>query len=259
MHRLFFRILWAVLSCVTVVAMLSAVKPYLPVPSPTEEFTPIITEPEAPPPPEEPEKEPELPDNPVDFAALQAEFPEAVAWIRIPDVGIDYAVMQSGENTKEDYYLDRNESGKKDRNGSIYMQKYNLADFSDPNTILYGHNMRGYKMFGAVHKFKKADFFKENEYLYIYIPGHVLKYQIYSVFTFGTSHLLWTYDFTTEEGRQDFIDKTLKPRTSVKQVREGVTPTPDDKFVTLSTCMDASANTNRLLLVAMLVDDIATK
>ncbi len=32
MHRLFFRILWAILSCVMVVAMLSAAKPYLPRP-----------------------------------------------------------------------------------------------------------------------------------------------------------------------------------------------------------------------------------
>lgn len=258
MRHIIFRGLWAIFSCLLIVASLMVVKPYLPVPSPTVEFTPTVTVPE-PPPVETPNEEPPLPDNPVDFAALQAEFPEAVAWIRIPDVGIDYAIMQSGPDTKEDYYLDRNEAGEKDRNGSIYMQKYNMADFSDPNTILYGHNMRGYKMFGAVHKFKKADFFKENEYLYIYIPGHVLKYRIYSLFTFGSKHLLWEYDFSEEAGRQAFIDKTLKPKTSIKQVREGVTPTPDDRFVTLSTCLDGSQNTGRLLLVAVLEEDMKTK
>lgn len=258
MQQMLSRALWAVLSCTLVVVLLIAVQPYLPAPSPTVEFTPSVTEPDAPP-AEEPDEEPPLPDNPVDFAALQAEFPEAVAWIRIPDVGIDYAVMQSGSDTIEDYYLDRNEAGEKDRNGSIYMQKYNMADFSDPNTILYGHNMRGYKMFGAVHKFKKSSFFKENEYLYIYTPGHVLKYRIYSLFTFSSKHLLWEYDFSTKEGRQAFIDKTLKPRTSTKQVREGVVPTTDDRFVTLSTCLDGSDNPGRLLLVAVLEEDMKTK
>ena len=254
MRQTVFRILWAILSCVLTVSLLIAVKPYLPVPSPTVEFAPTVTVPD-PSPADDPE--PELPDNPVDFAALQAEFPEAVAWIRIPDVGIDYAVMQSGPDTKEDYYLDRNEAGEKDRNGSIYIQKYNEADFSDPNTILYGHNMRGYKMFGAVHKFKKTDFFRENEYLYIYTPGHVLKYRIYSLFTYSAKHLLWAYDFNEEAGRQAFIDKTLKPKTSTRQVREGVTPTTDDRLVTLSTCLNSGDG--RLLLVAVLGEDMKTK
>ena len=256
MRHSVFRVLWAALSCVLTVAILITVQPYLPVPSPTVEYTPIITEPEIPEtPPEEPE--PELPDNPVDFAALQAEFPEAIGWIRIPDVGIDYAIMQSGEVTPEDFYLDHNEAGKKDRNGSIYIQKYNTPDFSDPNTVIYGHNMSGYKMFGAVHKFKKANFFEKNEYLYIYTPGHVLKYRIYSLFTYGTDHLLWTYDFSEEKGIQAFINKTLNPKTYTKQVRAGVTPTTADKLVTLSTCLNSGEG--RLLLVAMLEEDILTK
>ena len=254
MRRSIFRLLWAFLSCVLTVSLLIAVKPYLPLPSPTEEFAPIVTVPEAPP---ADDPTPELPDNPVDFAALQAEFPEVVAWIRVPDVGIDYAVMQSGPDTAEDYYLDRNEAGEKDRNGSIYIQRYNTADFSDYNTILYGHNMRGYKMFGAVHKFKKTDFFRENQYLYIYTPGHVLTYRIYSLFTYSSKHLLWAYDFTTPEGRQEFIDKTLNPKTSTRQVREGVTPTPDDRLVTLSTCLNSGDG--RLLMVAVLEEDILTK
>lgn len=256
MQRLPFRILWAVASCLLTVAMLAAVKPYLPAPAPTVEFTPVVTVPE-PPPPDEPE--PELPDNPVDFAALQAEFPEAVAWVRIPDTTIDYAVMQSGPDTKEDYYLDRNEAGKKDRNGSIYIQKYNTADFSDPNTILYGHNMRNYGMFGEVHRFKKADFFNEHEYLYVYTPGHVLKYRICSVFKYGTRHLLWAYDFTTDEGRQTFIDKVTNPKASIQQVREGISLSPDDRLVTLSTCLNSREGEGRLLLVAVLEEDMETK
>ena len=112
-------------------------------------------------------------------------------------------------------------------------------------------------MFGAVHKFKKADFFNANEYLYIYTPGHVLKYRIYSLFTFPEQHLLWAYDFSEEAGRQEFINKTLKPKTSTKQVRAGVTPTPDDKLVTLSTCLNSGSG--RLLMVAVLEEDILTK
>lgn len=252
MRRLLFRLSWAICSCLLVVAMLKVSKPYIFVESPTLHHAPSVTVPETP-----PADQPELPDNPVDFAALQAEFPEAVAWIRVPDTVMDFAVMQSGENTPEDFYLDHNEKGEKDRNGAIYIQQYNFADFSDPNTILYGHNMTGGKMFGAIHKFKKADYFNAHEYLYIYIPGHVLTYRIYSVFDFSERHLLWAYDFTTDEGYQKFIDKTLNPKTYNRLVRDGVTPTTADRVVTLSTCQNSGSG--RLLLVAVLVDDTLTK
>lgn len=202
---------------------------------------------------------PELPDNPVDFATLQEQYPHLVAWIQVPDTNINYAVMQSGSDVPEDFYLTHNEKGEKKRSGSIYIQRYNHADFSDPNTILYGHNMANGSMFADVHKFKKKDFFNSHEYLYVYLPGHVLTYRIYSLFSHNPRHLLWAYDFETEEGRQKFIDKTLNPKASIKRVRDGVSPSPADRLLTLSTCVDGSDDTDRLLLVAVLESDILTK
>lgn len=226
--------------------------------APQEPWTPPA--PSAPPSGNEEEAPPpELPENPIDFAALQDQYPEVVAWIQVPDTNINYAVMQSGADTPEDFYLDHNEAGEKKRYGSIYIQRYNQADFSDPNTILYGHNMASGIMFANVHKFKKKDFFSAHEYLYVYLPGHVLTYRIYSLFPHNPRHLLWAYDFDTEAGRQQFIDKTLNPKTSTKQVREGVVPTTDDRLITLSTCVNGSQNTDRLLLVAVLEEDVLTK
>ena len=262
MRQILYRLAWGLFSCLLTISMLMAVKPYILVDSPADHHAPIVTVPEEP-----TVQEPELPDNPVDFAALTAEFPEAVAWIRIPDTAIDFVVMQSGTNTVEDFYLNHNEKGEKSRSGAIYLQKYNMANFTDPNTILYGHNMSGGKMFGGIHKFKKTDYFNEHEYLYIYLPGHVLTYRIYSLFSYaernpstgGIKHLLWAYDFDTQEGRQAFIDKTLNPKSSIKQIRDEVSPSPADRLITLSTCVDGSDDTDRLLLVAVLVEDLKTK
>ena len=252
-HNLF-RAIWAVVSCLAILVALHHSSVYLRLHAPTTEHAPVITVPEV---PIVEEEEPELPDNPVDFAALQADFPEAVAWIRIPDTAIDFAVMQSGENTKEDFYLDHNENGESSALGSIYIQKYNEADFSDPNTILYGHNIRGGKMFGGMHKFKQADYFDSHEYLYVYIPGHVLTYRLYSLFDFSSRHLLYTYNFEHYTGIQRFIDKTLKPGTYNRLVREGVSPTIEDRFITLSTCQNTGDG--RLLLVGVLIEDMPTK
>ena len=56
--------------------------------------------------------DPPLPDNPVDFATLQAESPDAIGWIEIPGTVIDYPIMRSSENPEavtyeENYYLTR--------------------------------------------------------------------------------------------------------------------------------------------------------
>lgn len=211
------------------------------------------------PPLSEDEPMPELPDNPVDFAALQQEYADIVAWIQVPGTNINYAVMREEMDGKEDFYLTHNEKGEKARNGSIYLQEYNHVDFTDPNTILYGHNMASGSMFAHLHKFKKKDFFNSHEYLYVYLPGHVLTYRIYALLSHNPRHLLWAYDFDTEEGRQTFIDKTLNPQTSIKRVRDGVYPIPSDRLITLSTCLNKSEGDGRLLLVAMLESDVLTK
>lgn len=203
--------------------------------------------------------QPVLPTNPVDFDALQEEYPDAVAWIRIPDTKIDYAIMQSGPGEDEDFYLTHNEDGKKKRDGSIYIQLRNSADFTDPNTVIYGHNMANGSRFRAVHDFRQKDFFNANQYIYIYIPGHVLTYRIYSLFTYGNQHLLTSYDFESETGFQSFIDHTLKPQASTKRVREGIIPTTADRLITLSTCTNASDRGERLLLVAVLEKDMPTQ
>ena len=126
MRQPLLRLTWVLFSCLLVVSMLFTAKPYLSTNAPADHHAPILTVPEMPP---ADEPEPELPDNPVDFPALWKEFPEAVAWIRVPDTPIDYVVMQSTQDTPEDFYLDHNETGKQDDHGAIYIQKYNFADF----------------------------------------------------------------------------------------------------------------------------------
>ena len=52
----------------------------------------------------------------------------------------------------------------------IYTEKANKKDFSDPNTIFYGHNMRNGSMFQNLHKFEDEAFFKKHKEVYVYTP-----------------------------------------------------------------------------------------
>ena len=213
---------------------------------------PVSSEPSAPPTQSTGSTAPTLPKNPKDFAALQAENPEIVAWISIPGTVIDYPIMQSGEDREENYYLTRRPDGSKHKEGSIYIQKINQPDFSDPNTVIYGHNMASGRMFAAIHKFKKADFFEKNQYIYIYSPGQVLTYRIYSLFVYDDRHILNSFNFFDDEEYAAFLEQTLDPTSMIRRVREGVEVTTDDYIITLSTC--TNRDKERLLLEGVLVD-----
>ena len=201
--------------------------------------------------------EEKLPDNPIDFAALQEKNPDTVAWIKVPGTVIDYPVMRSGADREENFYLDHNSEGKSHVAGAIYMQKLNKADLSDPNTVLYGHDMRNGSMFAWLHRYKKKDFFDEHRTITVYTPGHILTYEIYSAFVYDNRHILNSFNFYNKDDYAAFLKQTLSPTSMTRQVREGVSVTTNARILTLSTCTGIS--TQRYLVVGVLTDDQRTK
>ena len=192
-------------------------------------------------------------ENPINFDELLAYNPDVCGWIMVEGTSIDYPILR---NTQKDFYLNHNLDKKKDVGGSIYIESLNYDDFSDPNTVIYGHNMLNGSKFATLKKFRDADFFNTNKYIYIYTPGHIYRYQIFSAFVYDDRHLLNSYNFYIRQGMQAFIDVCKKPPSLVKNVRD-MSVTPDDKLITLSTC--TSKKNERYLVVAKFIEDIETK
>lgn len=214
--------------------------------------------------PPENEEEVELQDNPVDFTALQERNPDICAWIHIPgsetaynNDGVDYPILQSGADKEEDFYLTHDLDGKSLFDGSVYIQRLNDKSFSDPNTIIYGHDLYNYTMFTPLRKYRTREFFDANQYIYIYTPGHIMKYHIYSAFVYDDRHILYSFDFYNGAEYAEFLNETLHPTSTKNLVREGVEVTTEDKIITLSTC--TNYKTERFLVVGVLVEDILTK
>lgn len=197
-------------------------------------------------------------ENPIDFAALQAENPEIVAWISVPGTHIDYAILQSGTvHPEEDYYLYRDEKGNHRRSGSIYIQQQNSANFTDPNTVIYGHNMANGSMFADLHQYRaKEDFFNKNDTIYVYTPGHIYTYRLYSAFVFDNRHILNAYNFHDKEGFSAFLQETLSPSSMQRRVRQGVSVTDRDRIITLSTCY--ARDDQRYLVIGVLTNEQLT-
>lgn len=77
---------------------------------------------------------------PIDFASLKETNPDIYAWIEIPDTNVNYPIVQSADD--DSYYLNHTIDGQEGYPGSIYTEKVNAKDFSDFNTVIYGHDMK---------------------------------------------------------------------------------------------------------------------
>lgn len=217
-----------------------------------EEIVEQVVEPE-PTEPVVPEEE-EKAELPIDFAALQEINPEIYAWLRIPDTNVDYPILQR-EDEDQSFYLTHDMYGEAQKAGSIYTENYNSKDFHDPNTIIYGHNMKDGSMFHNLRYFAEQEFFDEHEEMYIYMPGKVLRYQIFASYEFDDRHLLGSYNFEDEEVFADYIEEITNPRSMYMMLREDCELTVDDRIVTLSTCVANKPN-NRRLVQAVLVEEL---
>ncbi len=199
----------------------------------------------------------EKPENPIDFTTLKERNSDVIGWINIPNTKVDYPILQANESLPESFYLYHNIDRDYEFAGSIYIQRLNQFDFSDPNTIIYGHNMKNGSMFASIHKFKDKTFFDENKYIYIYTPGHILTYEIFSAYRYDDRHLLYYFNFNDKAVFEDYLNTAKNPTDYIRNTRPETQVTADDKIITLSTCI---TNDNyRYLVQGVLINDIETK
>lgn len=195
-----------------------------------KETTPSAT----PEPTRTPEEEKAPVEIPIDFEALKEKNPDVCAWITVPGTEVDYPVLQSSED--DSYYLTHTIDGKEAPEGAIYTESLNSRDFTDPNTVIYGHNMKNDSMFGSLHLFEDKEFFDEHRDLTIYLPDQILHYRIFGAYVYDNRHILESFDFRDPVQFQGYLDSVFQLKSMSNNLDSSIQVTSDDKIVTLSTC-----------------------
>lgn len=200
----------------------------------------------------------EIPEKNIDFASLQEQNPDIYAWIYVPGTDVDYPVLQ--HPTDDSYYLERNVDGSIGKPGCIYTESINSKDFTDSHTVLYGHNWsrKGTEvtgtMFTSLHNFEDGQVFEDNPYFFIYTPDKTYVYQIFGAYEFIAIHLLKSFDLSTKEIFQEYLDSIFDIRDMDAHIRRDVEVTADNHIVTLSTCVNGDDNM-RYLVQGVLLND----
>ena len=168
----------------------------------------------------------------VDFDNLQSINGDVAAWIYVEGTDISYPIMYSGDDEK---YLRTTMEMEPATAGSIFLEGYNIPDFSDSHNILYGHNMRNLSMFGKLKYYKNEEgFLDEHKYFQVITPEQKMRFEIFSYFDTDAASWVYVVPYSENQDYADYIDKLVKH--SVKSIDVSREITPSDKVVTLSTC-----------------------
>ncbi|MBU5668698.1 class B sortase [Peptoniphilus sp. MSJ-1] len=174
--------------------------------------------------------------------ALNKEYNDIIGWIKIDGTDIDFPIVQAKDN---DFYLDHNYKGEYHPFGEVFMDARNSYDFSDQNTILYGHNVRSGHIFHDLEKFKEQSF-RDN------YPDIVLEtldgkkiYEIVAVYPANVNDDYRNPNYDSEEWQvfRKFVEE--------RNLLNNKLPEENEKILTLSTCSD---DKDRLAIHAKLVN-----
>ena len=178
--------------------------------------------------------------SPIDFEALQAQYPNVVAWLKMEDVDVSYPIVQGPDN---EYYLHHDPAGADNIAGSIFLDYRAKSLDTDLYDLVYGHNMRDESMFGQLDNYLSQDFYEKGTgVFYIYTPDASYRYKIFAVDVVDPSSDVYQMGFTNTQVFGAFVEQLKE--SSIYDT--GVEVAGYDHVVTLSTCSD----TNRLVLFA---------
>ena len=174
---------------------------------------------------------------------LSAEHSDSVAWLYIPDTSINYPIMQSEDNS---YYLHRATDGSYLYAGSLFMDYRNSSDFTDFNSVIYGHNMGNGTCFADIPNYENEEYFMNHSYGWLTTEEDVRLIDFFAVArTTDTSGL-----YLADPNFQEWDDQLRNCAGIYKEIEA----TENDHLITLSTCTSAEGN-SRTIRVGKMIEE----
>ena len=140
-------------------------------------------------------------------------------------------MVKSADNNE---YLTKTFAENDNKLGAIFMDMRNSSDFSDRNTIIYGHHLNvSPDMFSRLHLYEDEEFCKEHPDFYIYTPdGKVRTYTVFSAGVVNAAADNYDIEFASDEEFEQYIE--LCRESSNYQVDVDVNT--QSQIISLSTC-----------------------
>lgn len=184
------------------------------------------------------------------FRELYAENNDFRGWLKIEGMKIDYPVMtRLGDNN---YYLDKNFEGEKDKNGLLILDYRCDLLSGAQNFIIYGHNMSSGVMFGTLKNYKSKSFCEEHPVIQFDTLYEEAEYKVVAAMlsevAYADEEVFRYYDaidMSTEESFNAFYQNVSEKALYMT----GETLSYGDSCLILSTC-DRYKEDGRFVVIA---------
>lgn len=177
--------------------------------------------------PQEPEET--IPVAEIDFAALKEVNSDVVAWICCPDTVINYPVVLGGDN---EYYLTHLVDGTENGNGTLFIDWKNARDFSDENTVIYGHHMQSGKMFACLVEYADQAYYDAHPIIYLVTPEAKYKIELFSGYTTTFDSSAYMLRFSSSHDYAEWLREVARK----SDFKANMHLSTNDHIITLSTC-----------------------
>jgi len=184
------------------------------------------------------------------FHELQVINSDVFGWLTVYGTNVDYPLVQGKDNM---VYITTSAEGKHSISGAIFLDSKSSKDFTDFNSIIYGHHMARRVMFGDIGLFGDQQFFDDHRYGKLYYGGieHGIEF-----FAFISCDAYDSKVFNPSvqglENQQDYLDMLLNMALFK---RNDVPVTTNDHLVMLATCSNILTN-GRSLLVGKITNKV---
>ncbi|MEG2023935.1 MAG: sortase [Gordonibacter sp.] len=165
-----------------------------------------------------------LADLTVDWDKLKAKNPDTVGWVYIPGTTVNYPIVHTTDDEK---YLTTDFDGKQTWGatyGTIFLSAANAADFSDANSIIYGHHLNNGSMFADIAGFEDAAKFNASRTVYLLTPQGNYKLKTFSLVHVAADDPLAQTAFASNEELasyvQDKVDRSVAVASDIPAVAD---------------------------------------
>lgn len=192
-----------------------------------------------------------LQENNINMNKLYEQNEDIVAWIKIDNSNINYPVMQTIKNPN--YYLRKNFYKEYSYYGTPYLSEQCNISSSD-NLIIYGHHIKGFKMFGELEHYKNKEYYDNHKTINIYTLNDERKYEIIYVFRTFTNTKFDYYNYINFNDESEFNTFNSKCK-ELAFFDTQIQCNYGDKFITLSTCDYTSENARFVVIAKQIIED----
>lgn len=151
-----------------------------------------------------------------------------VGWISLPGLNLDYPIVFGKDNS---YYLSHSFYKQYSKYGTIFMDYRNAPDFTQPQTVLYGHHMRNDTMFARLDELRKQANYAASSTFQIYTPQGLKTYRIFSVYPVDATTTTLNLPAT-----QGDVQSRIAAYTKKSLYATGVDTSTATHIITLVTC-----------------------